>query len=335
MKEAQDTNEYSLEQFKGGGVGLGDATLLKLEGAGISTIFDVVVRGSMEIADISAVDQATVEKFMRVCIKKVEESGKCRKLHMGVREYNEYRQKMEIIRTNDEEFDKFFGGGMVPEALYEFYGMNGGGKTQFCHQITIDFLEQFPDKTVIWIQTEDTFRPQRLLQIAKAKGYIKTDTEGEDKYFDKIDFTTAPNTDALVDEIDTLGKKTLDKNVGLIIIDGSIGQFRAEYLGRGTLARRQNNLSRFMNILKCITFFFSCTVVMTNQVQAGVDMFDEKVKPIGGNVVGHVPTYRIFFQKSRLTGNIKRKMTMVKSVEDDNIEILFEITNAGLVSIKK
>ena len=113
----------------------------------------------------------------------------------------------------------------------------------------------------------------------------------------------------------------------LVILDGSVGQFREEYLGRGTLAARQNQLARLMTHLKNISFYFVCTILFTNQVQTDPSvMFGDPIKPIGGNVVGHASTYRLYFKKS----GKKHIARMVDSPEHPTQDVQFALTAKGI-----
>ena len=117
----------------------------------------------------------------------------------------------------------------------------------------------------------------------------------------------------------------------LVILDGAIGQFREEYLGRGTLAERQNQIAHLMTHLKNISYYFNCTVLFTHQVQSDPSiMFGDPVKPIGGNIVGHAPTYRMYFKKSG-RNHIAR---MVDSPEDPVADILFDLTEKGISDVE-
>ena len=100
----------------------------------------------------------------------------------------------------------------------------------------------------------------------------------------------------------------------LVILDGAIGQFREEYLGRGTLAERQMQIARLMSHIKNISFYFRCAVVFTNQVQSDPSMmFGDPIKPIGGNVVAHASTYRLYFKKSGKKRKVDYRLTQKKT----------------------
>ena len=113
----------------------------------------------------------------------------------------------------------------------------------------------------------------------------------------------------------------------LLIMDGAIGQFREEYLGRGTLADRQNQIARLMTHIKNISYFFKCVVVFTNQVQSDpAVMFGDPIKPIGGNIVGHASTYRVYFKKQ----GKKRLARMIDSPEHAMVDAAYQLGAKGL-----
>lgn len=311
--------------------GIGPVTLKKLQDAGVKTIFDLCLRGSMEIHEITGIAQPTAQEAVGLAWKRLEEMKMCRPKLMDVMEYYTFRKNLKKIPTGCNAIDSILKGGIELEALTEVYGEFGSGKTQMCNVLTIEAIEKH-DFNVLWIDCEDTFRPERILEIAQARGYIQSPEEGEQKYFPKITYIHAPNTDELVNTVDNLSTIMLEKNIKLIVVDGSIGQFRAEYLGRSTLSVRQNNLSRFMEHLKNTSFFFRCAVLMTNQVQADPGMmFGDPVKPIGGNVVGHVSTYRMYFKKA----GSKRFARMVDSPKDGIEDKEFVLSVAGIEDPKK
>ena len=124
-----------------------------------------------------------------------------------------------------------------------------------------------------------------------------------------------------------LSKTLTELKPKLVILDGAIGQFREEYLGRGTLADRQMQIARLMTHIKNISYYFRCTVVFTNQVQSDpAMMFGDPIKPIGGNVVGHASTYRIYFKKS----GKKRIARMIDSPEHPQADAEFVLTATGI-----
>ena len=149
------------------------------------------------------------------------------------------------------------------------------------------------DSGVIYIDTEGTFRPERLEQIARARGLDHRDV------LRSVAVCKIYNSSHLELIIKDLGKYVKDFNAKLVIIDGIISLHRAEFAGRGTLADRQQRLNGMLHKIIRLAEIFNIAVVITNQVQAAPDtFFGDPTKAAGGNVVAHSSTYRIYLRKS-------------------------------------
>ena len=121
------------------------------------------------------------------------------------------------------------------------------------------------DGEVVYIDTEDTFRPERIGQMAEAVGIDPSAA------LDRIHVARAYNSAhqmLLVDEIKRMSKSI---EVKLIIVDSLTSHFRAEYIGRGMLATRQQKLNRHMKELKQVADVQNAIVLVTNQVQSKPD----------------------------------------------------------------
>ena len=256
--------------------------------------------------------------------KILEDNNMIRKTDMSTVELMDYQDALPRLKSNCKEVDNLVGGGVVPECTYEVYGAFGSGKTQFCNTLTTEAIHD--EKNVVWIDCEDTFRPRRIVEILMAKGYVE-DKEEAKEYLERISYFYTPNTEQLMGTVNALSTTLTDKKPRLVVLDGAVGQFREEYLGRGTLSERQNQIAHLMTHLKNISYYFNCTVLFTNQVQSDPSiMFGDPVKPIGGHVVGHAPTYRMYFKKS----GRKHIARMVHSPEDPVADIQFDLTDKGI-----
>jgi len=303
--------------------GVGAVTKKKLESFGIKSIIDICVRGAKEVQEITGVDKGKANSWVFNSQKILEENNFIRKSDMSVTELMAYQDNQERIATKCTEVDELFSGGLTPESVYEVYGEFGCGKTQFCLSLTAEVIAK--GEKVIWIDCEDTFRPRRLGEILVARE-LCTQEEVMDK-LDNIKYFYTPNSEQLMGTVDSLSDMMMELRPKIVILDGSIGQFREEYLGRGTLAERQNQLARLMTHLKNISFYFRCVVIFTNQVQSDPSvMFGDPVKPIGGNIVAHASTYRIYFKKS----GKKRIARMVDSPEHEQKDASYILTVKGI-----
>lgn len=309
--------------------GVGAVTAKKLTEFGVTSLIDICIRGGREISEITGVAKSKADGWVFNAQKILEDNNLIRKSDMDVIDLMEYQANYPMLETKCTAVDELLGGGVKPECTYEIYGEFGSGKTQFCNTLTAQALSE--GEHVIWIDCEDTFRPQRILEIMKAREMIETREEMEDA-LKRINYFYTPNTEQLLGTINALSKTMEEKRPRLVIIDGAIGQFREEYLGRGTLADRQNQIARLMTHIKNISYYFRTTVVYTNQVQTDPSvMFGDPVKPIGGNVVGHAATYRIYFKKS----GKKRIARMVDSPEHPQADAEYILNAKGIDNLEE
>ena len=316
--------ELGVDQLKG----VGSVTQKKLETFGVTSLIDLCIRGAQEIKEITGVAKPTCDSWVFQSQKLLEDNGIIRKSDMSTNELWEYQKAYPVISTKCDEVDNLISGGVRPEATYEVYGEFGAGKTQFCNSLTVETIHD--GNNVIWIDCEDTFKPNRIAEMLKAREYAEDDEE-VGKYLNQITYLYCPNTEQLMGTINGLSKILDDKKPKLVILDGAIGQFREEYLGRGTLAERQMQIARLMSHIKNISFYFRCAVVFTNQVQSDPSMmFGDPIKPIGGNVVAHASTYRLYFKKS----GKKRLARMIDSPEHAMADAEYILDAKGMSNVE-
>lgn len=311
--------------------GIGDVSKKKLEVAGVTTMYDLCIRGSMEIREITGMPLDKIIAAMKDAWKEVHAQGVVRPESNNPLDLLEYRKNMIRIPTKCDAIDSILRGGFELESLYEIYGENGAGKTQMCYVACVEAIVLFKSH-VVWIDCEDTFRPERLIEIAMSRGYAKNKEEAQDLLFPLIHYIFSSNTDKTEEAVNGLSPALDAKKPKLLIIDGAVGQFRSEYMGRGELAERQHRLARLMDHLKGISYIFNCAVLLTNQIMHDPGMmFGDPVKPIGGNVVGHASTYRIYLKKS----GSNRIARLAKSSKDPVEDVKFMLTDKGLEDFVK
>ena len=316
--------ELGVDQLKG----VGSVTQKKLETFGVTSLIDICIRGAQEIKEITGVAKPTCDSWVFQSQKLLEDNGLIRKSDMSTNELWEYQKAYPVIATKCDEVDNLISGGVRPEATYEVYGEFGAGKTQFCNSLTVETIHD--GNNIIWIDCEDTFKPNRIAEMLKAREYAEDDEE-VGKYLNQITYLYCPNTEQLMGTINGLSKILDTKKPKLVVLDGAIGQFREEYLGRGTLAERQMQIARLMSHIKNISFYFRCAVVFTNQVQSDPSMmFGDPIKPIGGNVVAHASTYRLYFKKS----GKKRLARMIDSPEHAMADAEYILDAKGMSNVE-
>ena len=201
------------------------------------------------------------------------------------------------VINESNNLDELLIGGIETQAVTEFYGEFGSGKTQICHTLCLTVQLPFDqgglDGDVVYIDTENTFRPERLRDIAEIRGM------DPDKALERIIVAKAYNSSHQELLVGELGNVLDTSNTRLVIVDSLMGHYRAEFLGRGTLATRQHRLNRFMHLLTRTAETRNVAIVITNQVMSAPDsFFGDPTRPVGGHVVAHTSTYRLYLRKS-------------------------------------
>jgi len=301
--------------------GVGESIAEKLREAGYVSIEAIAAAAVSELVDVG-LGEASAKKI----IIAARDS-----LQMGFESGLDVLAKRELIgklSTGSKEFDKLFGGGIETQAITEMFGKFGSGKTQVAHQLAV--IVQLPKEKgglegkAIYIDTENTFRPDRIQQMAKA---LKMDPK---EVLGNIQIARAYNSDHQM----LLAEKAAelmdaDDKIKLVVVDSLTAHFRAEYTGRGTLASRQQKLNRHMHTLqRKIADLHNAAVLVTNQVMARPDiMFGDPTTPIGGHIVGHHPTFRVYLRKGKGT---KRIAELIDSPNMPDAECVFEVLTEGI-----
>jgi len=301
--------------------GVGPATIEKLESVGYTDLMSVAVATPGEVIDATGMAQAAAKKIIATARASLD---------MGFESGEDILKKRELvikISTGSKSFDTLVGGGFESGALTECFGEFGSGKTQIGHILAVNCQKQFPGSTVVYIDTENTFRPERIEQLAKNVGLDPLAT------LKNIKIAKAFNTDhqmLLGEKIEDLIKKQ-GLDVKLVIIDSLTAHFRAEYIGRGTLAERQQKLNRHMRDLSKLAQMHNLCVYVTNQVMSKPDMFfGDPTVPIGGHIVGHASTFRIYLRKGKKGSRVAK---LIDSPSLPEGEASFYLETSGLKDI--
>ena len=308
-----------------------DLKSLKIRGVGPITINKLIEYGySPELIAVTPAWQISretgipVDKVELIAERIREDMGLGDEL-MTAKEYYEMRKSMEKISTGCKALDNLLLGGIETGSITEFIGEYGAGKTQICHQLSV--MVQLPrdlgglEAKAIYLDTEGTFRPERIVQIAKYRGL------DPDRALDNILYGRVYNTDHQILMVRNLFSIVKKENVKLVIVDSLISHFRSEYPGRENLAMRQQLLNSHVHDLLKLAMLHKVAVVVTNQVVSSPDVFfGNPLKPAGGNVVAHGCTYRIWIRKSKN----KRIAKVIDSPCMPEMEVVFSITENGI-----
>ncbi len=302
--------------------GVGPATAEKLAAAGFDTLMGIAVATPGEMVEAAGVSEAVARKMIQ---------GARSSLDMGFVSGDEIlkkRERVEKITTGSSVLDNLVGGGFETGAITECFGEFGSGKTQIGHTLAVRMQMKDPEAVAVYIDTENTFRPERIRQLAEGAGL------DPDKVLKNIMVARAYNSDhqmLLVEKVEDLIKKE-HKKVKLVVVDSLTAHFRAEFVGRGTLAERQQKLNKHMHMLLKIADTNNICVYVTNQVMAKPDQFfGDPTTAIGGHIVAHASTYRIYLRKG------KKGSRVAKLIDSPNLpegEANFIVETPGLKDMK-
>ncbi len=304
--------------------GVGPTTAEKLKEAGIGNLEGIATATIGQLQDLG-IGNAAAEKMIEAAKEKAKE-GLTKGFESGI-EVLEKRKLVGKITTKSSELNALLGGGIETQAITELFGQFGSGKTQIAHQVAVSI--QLPveqgglDGGAIYIDTENTFRPERIQDIAK--GY---DLDPDD-VLSRIQIARAYNSDHQMLLVEKAADMMEEHKARLIVVDSLTSHFRAEYVGRGTLANRQQKLNIHLHDLqRKIADPYNAAVIVTNQVMSRPDiLFGDPTAPIGGHIVGHHSTFRVYLRKSK--GN-KRIARLIDSPSMPEAECVFEIHTEGL-----
>ena len=300
--------------------GVGPKTAEKLIDAGFDNYMTIAASSAGEIMEATGLGEDTANKVILSAREK---------LNMGFEtgtEAMERRTRIGRITTGSKALDDLIGGGIETQAITEAYGAFGSGKSQLAHQLAVNVQLGKDDGGLegkaIFIDTEQTFRPERIKQMAKG---AEIDPEVA---LENIFVARAYNSDhqiVLVEKAAEIAKK---EKIKLVIVDSITGAFRSEYTGRGTLANRQQKLNRHLSELKKLADVNNLAIFITNQVMANpAILFGDPTSPIGGNIIGHGSTFRLYLRKSK---EDKRIVKLVDSPSLPDGETIFRVTVDGI-----
>ncbi len=272
--------------------GVGPAIAEKLREAGYDSVESIAVTTTGELIDAAEVG-------MRVAVNVINAAREAS--HMGYEratEVLERRKRLGHITTGSPALDKIIGGGAETQGITEMYGEFGSGKSQVAHQLCVSVqlpLEQGGlDGKAIYIDTENTFRPERITQMARAVGL------DPERALEGIYVARAHTTDHQMLLAEKAAEIAKNDGVRLVVVDSVTSLFRVEYCGRGALAERQQKLGRHIAALHKLAELNDLAVFVTNQVQSRPDVFfGDPTRPVGGHVLGHAMTARVYLRKSK------------------------------------
>ncbi|CAI4224407.1 unnamed protein product [Auanema sp. JU1783] len=324
--EEEESYYTVIDKLEQAGFSAGD--IKKLKEAGFNTVEAVAYATRKDIYAVKGISEQKAEKLFNEAIKYVPMGfTTAAEVHMR-------RSELVQIRTGSQELDRLLGGGIETGSITELFGEYRTGKSQLCHNLAV--ICQLPvemggaEGKCMWIDTENTFRPERLLAVAQ-----RYNMSGE-HVLENVAVARCYNSDHQMNLLNAAGAMMSESRYALLIVDSIMSLLRTDFSGRGELAARQTMLAKMLRHLMKLADEFGVAVVVTNQVVAQVDggggpyQADPK-KPIGGHIMAHMTTTRLGLRKG------KGETRICKVHQSPNLaesEATFAITPLGIDDAK-
>ncbi|KAG9205457.1 Meiotic recombination protein dmc1 [Epicoccum nigrum] len=249
-----------IDAIQAHGINVGDIS--KLKANGYYTIASVHAATRRNLLKIKGFSEIKVEKVKDALAKCQPSGGGFQTAH----ELGQQRKRVLKISTGSKQLDTILGGGFQTMSISEVFGEFRCGKTQLSH--TMSVIAQLPrdmgggEGKVAYIDTEGTFRPERIAQIAERFGVDPETAQ------DNITYARAVNSEHQMELLNKVAEFFVSNEYRLLIIDSIMALFRVDYTGRGELSERQQKLNQFLSKLTHVAEEFNVAVLMTNQVQS-------------------------------------------------------------------
>ena len=333
--------------------GVGPATAEKLKDNGFDGYQGIAVASPGELSNTADIGESSAADIIQAARDAADIGG----FESGA-QVLERREQIGKLTWGVEEVDELLGGGVETQSITEVYGEFGAGKSQVTHQLAVTV--QLPKEhgglegSAIFVDSEDTFRPERIDQMVRGHddevladtmasfGMEDASVDSEEdleelveEFLDRIHVAKAFNSNhqiLLAEKAKEIASESQDDEfpVRLLCVDSLTAHFRAEYVGRGELAERQQKLNKHLHDLMRVGDLNNTAVVVTNQVASNPDsFFGDPTQPIGGNILGHTSTFRIYLRKSK--GN-KRIVKLVDAPNLPDGEGVMRVEEGGLMN---
>lgn len=281
-----------------------------------------------EVMDIKGMSEAKVEKVLEAAQKLTGP-----KFLTGL-EFLNKRKDVIRLSTGSTALDALLGGGVETMAITEVFGEFRCGKTQLAHTLCVTcqlpLSEGGGAGRACFIDTEGTFRPEKILEIAARFGVDPQEA------LDNISYCRVFNHEQQMELIPIVAAMFAEQCYRLLVIDSISATFRVDFSGRGELAERQQKLGKHLSSLTKLAEEFNVAVYISNQVISdpsggmGTFVVDPK-KPAGGHVMAHASQWRIYLRKGR--GEV-RIAKIYDSPSVAETECSFQLSNGGIVDAK-
>jgi DNA repair protein RadA len=300
-KKGEDSKEVSKDPKVTDLPGIGPGIAAKLEAAGVYDLMGLAVMSPPQLADMAGIGEAVARKAIQAA------RGMMNLGFMSGDEFAKQRKDVGYITTGSDNLNNLLGGkGIETKAMTELFGAFSSGKSQIAFSAAVH--TQLPkdqggvNGKAVFIDTEGTFVPERIRQIADGLG------ANPDKVLKNILVARAFNADHQILLIDKVTEMIKDgEPIKLVIVDSLTAHFRAEFSGRGQLADRQQKLNKYLHNLTKLAEQHNLAILVTNQVISNpAVMFGDPTTHVGGNIVGHAAKYRIYLRRGKAGSRVAK-----------------------------
>mmetsp|Transcript_2063 Transcript_2063/g.4490 ORF Transcript_2063/g.4490 Transcript_2063/m.4490 type:complete len:346 (+) Transcript_2063:204-1241(+) len=274
--------------------GIASTDIAKLNEAGYYTVESLAHATVRKLTDVKGISEAKVVKLKTLAKSMVPMDFKT------AADALEDRKSLVTLTTGSVELDKLLEGGIETGSLTEIFGEFRTGKTQLCHTLCVTCQMAVTDGgaegKAVYVDTEGTFRPKRLQQIAERFGMDPVMT------LENVAYARAHNSEHQMELLKMAAAIMSQDRYALIVVDSATALYRTDYTGRGELSERQMQMGQFLRQLTRLAEEFGVAVLLTNQVVASPDAMSfakDSTKPIGGNIMAHASTTRLRLRKGR------------------------------------
>ena len=330
--------------------GVGPATADKLVENGFESYQSIAVASPGEMSNTADIGESSAADIINAARDAADVGG----FETGA-SVLERRQEIGKLSWQIDEVDDLLGGGIETQSITEVYGEFGSGKSQVTHQMAVN-VQLEPengglDGGCIFVDSEDTFRPERIDDMVRglddeilADEMERREIEGTpsdeealeelvEAFLDQIHVAKAFNSNhqiLLAEKAKELAGEHEETEwpIRIVCVDSLTAHFRAEYVGRGELAERQQKLNKHLHDLMRLGDLYNTAILVTNQVASNPDSyFGDPTQAIGGNILGHASTFRIYLRKSK---GDKRIVRLVDAPNLADGEAVMRVQNEGL-----
>ena len=330
--------------------GVGPATADKLVENGFESYQSIAVASPGEMSNTADIGESSAADIINAARDAADVGG----FETGA-SVLERRQEIGKLSWQIDEVDDLLGGGIETQSITEVYGEFGSGKSQVTHQMAVNVQLSKENGGLeggcIFVDSEDTFRPERIDDMVRglddeilADEMERREIEGTPSdeeameelvaaFLDQIHVAKAFNSNhqiLLAEKAKELAGEHEESEwpIRIVCVDSLTAHFRAEYVGRGELADRQQKLNKHLHDLMRIGDLFNTAILVTNQVASNPDSyFGDPTQAIGGNILGHASTFRMYLRKSK---GDKRIVRLVDAPNLADGEAVMRVQGEGL-----